>query len=66
MENIPAEVLELMFLPIASLTDIQKCFNTSAKWRQVIARMFADKSKYLKIVFRKKLIFLELYVAFNQ
>ena len=46
MENIPPEVLELMFLPIASLTDIQKCFNTSAKWRQVIARMFADKIKY--------------------
>ena len=43
MESVPVEMLEKMFLPLSSLNDIEKCFNTSRKWRQIIVNMFANK-----------------------
>ena len=44
MENLPAEVLEIVFYPLSKMEDIQKCFNTNSKWRQIIKNMFANKS----------------------
>ena len=32
MESIQVELLETVFLPLSSLNDIDKCFNTSTKW----------------------------------
>ena len=44
MENLPAEVLEIVFHPLSKKEDIQNCFNTKSKWRQIIENMSAKKS----------------------
>ena len=47
MENLPAEVLEIVFRPFSTKEDIEKCFNTNSKWRHIIENMVANKSKYI-------------------
>ena len=44
MENIPIEILELVFLLLSSLKDIQKCFSTCSKWRKIILNIFKNKN----------------------
>ena len=44
MENLPAEVLKIVFYPLSKKEDIQNCFNTNSKWRHIIENMFAKKS----------------------
>ena len=44
MENLPVEVLEIVFYPLSKKEDIQNCFNTNSKWRQIIEKMFSKKS----------------------
>ena len=44
MENLPVEVLEIVFRPLSKKEDIEKCFNTNSKWRQIIENMSAKKS----------------------
>ena len=44
MENLPVEVLEMVFRPLLKISDIQKCYNTNSKWRQIIENMFANKT----------------------
>ena len=44
MENLPAEVLEIVFYPLSKKNDIENCFNTNSKWRHIIENMFANKS----------------------
>ena len=44
MENFPAEVLEIVFHPLSKQEDIQKCYETNSKWRQIIENMFSKKS----------------------
>ena len=44
MENLPAEILEIVFRPLSKKEDIQNCFNTNSKWRHIIENMFAKKS----------------------
>ena len=44
MENLPAEVLEIVFYPLSKKKDIENCFNTNSKWRHIIENMFANKS----------------------
>ena len=44
MENIPVEILELVFLTLSSLKDIQKCYSTSSKWRKIILNIFKNKN----------------------
>ena len=44
MENIPVEILELVFLLLSSLKDIQKCFSTCSKWRKIILNIFKNKN----------------------
>ena len=47
MENIPAEVLEIVFHPLSKKEDIENCFNVNSKWRHIITNMFAKKSMFL-------------------
>ena len=44
MENLPVEVLEIVFHPLSKKEDIQKCYETNSKWRYIIENMFANKS----------------------
>ena len=47
MENIPVELLELFFLQLPSLASIQKCYNTSINWQQIILKLFSNKGIYI-------------------
>ena len=47
MENLPVEVLELVFCPLSKKEDIENCFNVNSKWRHIITNMFAKKSIFL-------------------
>ena len=44
MENLPVEILEVVFRPLSKKEDIENCFNTNSKWRQIIENMSAKKS----------------------
>ena len=44
MENLPAEVLEIVFHPLSKKEDIENCFNVNSKWRHIIENMFEKKS----------------------
>ena len=44
MENLPVEILEIVFRPLSKKEDIEKCFNTNSKWRHIIENMFPNKS----------------------
>ena len=44
MENLPAEVLEIVLHPLSKKKDIENCFNINRKWRQIIENMSANKS----------------------
>ena len=44
MENLPTEVLEIVFHPLSKKEDIEKCLNVNTKWRHIIENMFAGKS----------------------
>ena len=44
MENLPAEVLENVFRPLSRKEDVENCFNTNSKWRNIIENMFENKS----------------------
>ena len=46
MESVPVEILEKMFMPLSSLNDIEKCFNTSTKWRQIIVKTQRQKLRF--------------------
>ena len=43
MDNIPVELLEVFFLQLPSLNDIQKCYNTNIKWQEIIKKLFSNK-----------------------
>ena len=47
MENLPVEVLEIVFCPLSKKEDIENCFNVNSKWRHIITNMFAKKSIFL-------------------
>ena len=44
MENLPIEILEIVFHPLSEKEDIENCFNTNSKWRHIIENMFTNKS----------------------
>ena len=44
MENLPAEILEIIFNELC-LKDIGNCSNTCIRWRDMIAALFKDKGK---------------------
>ena len=46
MENLPSEILEIVFHPLSKKEDVEKCFNTNSKWRHIIENMFSNKSMY--------------------
>ena len=50
MENLPVEILEIIFGNIASLKDIQSCFNTCTSWKQIIENMFSNKGDDFQIL----------------
>ena len=41
MENLPVEVLEIVFCQMSKMEDIQMCLNTNSKWRKIIENMWA-------------------------
>ena len=43
MENLPVEVLEIIFKELCSLEDIQRCYKTCTKWQKIIYKMFQDR-----------------------
>ena len=58
MENLPVEVLEIVFHPLSKKEDIQKCYNTNSKWRRIIENMFANKTGEANtLVFKNRVIF---------
>ena len=52
MENLPAEVLEIVFYPLSKMEGIEKCFNVNSKWRHIIENMFGNKSIIDKFITR--------------
>ena len=44
MENLPTEVLEIVFCSLSKKEDIQKCYNTNSKWKHIIENVFANKT----------------------
>ena len=50
MENLPVEVLEIVFCQMSKMEDIQMCLNTNSKWRKIIENMFAKKLLPVKIL----------------
>ena len=44
MENLPVEVLEIVFHPLSKKEAIENCFNVNSKWRHIIENMFEKKS----------------------
>ena len=44
MENLPVEILEIVFQPLSKKEDIENCFNVNSIWRHIIENMFANKS----------------------
>ena len=44
MENLPVEVLEIVFHPLSKKEDIENCFNVNSKWRHIIENMFVNRS----------------------
>ena len=40
MENLPNEVLEIVFNSLSKKKDIQKCYNTNSKWKRIIEHIF--------------------------
>ena len=50
MENLPMEILEIVFHPLSKKEDIQKCLNTNSKWRQIIENMLAKELLSAKIL----------------
>ena len=46
MENLPAEVLEIVLQPLSKKKDIENCFNINTKWKHIIENMFLNKSNY--------------------
>ena len=44
MENLPTEVLEVVFHPLSKKEDIENCFNVNSKWRHIIENMLEQKS----------------------
>ena len=44
MENLPNEILEIVvFNSLSEKNDIQKCYNTNAKWRRIIENIFVGE-----------------------
>merc|ERR1711981_364487 len=50
MEKLPVEIFEIVFHPLSKKEDIEKCFNTNSKWRQIIENMIASKLLSHKIL----------------
>ena len=50
MENLPVEVLEIIFCQMSKMEDIQMCLNTNSKWRKIIENMWAKKLLPVKIL----------------
>ena len=51
MENLPVEVLEIIFHSLSKKEDMENCFNINSKWRHIIENMFAKKSKLTKFYY---------------
>ena len=47
MENLPVEVLEIIFHSLSKKEDMENCFNINSKWRHIIEKMFSNKSKII-------------------
>ena len=45
MENLPVEVLEIIFHSLSKKEDMENCFNINSKYSHIIENMFAKKSK---------------------
>ena len=46
MENLPVEILEIVFQPLSKKEDIENCFNVNLIWRHIIENMFENKSMH--------------------
>ena len=63
MENLPVEILEVIFHHFSSLTDVQNCYKTCVRWRNLIAKMFRDKRMYFN--FESKFCLTTLGIIFQ-
>ena len=39
------EILEKIFKHLSKLNDVQNCFNTCVKWRNILENMFKENGK---------------------
>ena len=55
MENLPTEVLEIVFHSLSKKEAIQNCYNTNSKWKRIIENIFANKAGEAKnrVIFHK-------------
>ena len=53
MENLPVEVLEIIFHSLSKKEDMENCFNINSKWRHIIENMFSKKSKLTSLIMHK-------------
>ena len=45
IEELPTEILEIIFQQLPSYTDIQNCAKTCVKWSQIIEEMIEKEGK---------------------
>ena len=58
MENLPTEVLEIVFHSLSKKEAIQNCYNTNSKWKRIIENIFANKAGEANtLVFKNRVIF---------
>ena len=43
MENLPAELLEKVFLHLVKIEDVKNCFLVCIQWQTIIQKMFRNK-----------------------
>ena len=65
IEKLPVEILEIIFHALSSLIDIQHCYETCKKWKQIIENMFADKGgKFYQLMLNYYIFFVQNYVIY--
>ena len=42
MEHFPTEILMIIFQHFGSLNDLNKCFNSCERWKQIINKLYKD------------------------
>ena len=47
IENLPLDILAMIFKKLSSLKDIVSCYKTCVRWKQTIEKLFENKCMYV-------------------